>query len=368
MSINLRETKLAKNRIRLSLDIYTNGKSHYENLGLFLYDKPATKTDREHNKRTRELAESITAKRIIELQENRFNVNTGFKSQSSFMQYFKKLTEERKSHQGSYGNWYSTYKHLFNFTKGNDVTFANCDEVFLNSFKKYLLTGHVTKGCRDLSSAAAASYFTTVKAALNQAFEERIIAENPGKRVKAIKKITGRREYLYAEELRKLNDTECLVPILKNAFLFSCLTGLRFCDISKLTWKEIVFSEVEERYKIHFTQKKTKGVEYHPVNDAAIKLLGRRGDDNELVFKGLFYNAWNNLRLAQWIMDAGINKKITFHCARHTYATLLLTSGGDIYTVSSLLGHKSMVTTQIYAKIIDIKKNDTVGLLPDIGI
>jgi len=233
---------------------------------------------------------------------------------------------------------------------------------------KYLLTGHVTKGNGDLSNASASSYLNKVKAALNQAFEERIIVENPGKRIKGIRVPEGRRQYLLAEELRKLYDTDCLVPILKNAFLFSCLTGLRWSDVNKLTWREVVFSEAEEQFKIHFTQKKTKGVEYHPVNAAAVKLLGNRGDDDARVFKGLKYSAWHNLRLVQWVMDAGINKKITFHCARHTYATLLLTSGGDIYTVSSLLGHRNLKTTQIYAKIIDQKKNDIVEMLPDIGI
>lgn len=137
---------------------------------------------------------------------------------------------------------------------------------------------------------------------------------------------------MLAEELRKLCKTDCLVPILKNAFLFSCLTGLRWSDINKLVWKEVVYSEAEKQHKIHFTQKKTKRVEYHPINDAAHKLLGKRGNDDDRVFVGVKYSAWHNLRLAQWVMDAGINKKITFHCARHTYATLLLTAGGELVT------------------------------------
>ena len=80
-----------------------------------MYDKPESKDDREHNKRTKALAESIKAQSIIELQEDRFNAVTGFKSQASFLQYFKRLTEERKRNEGNYGNWFSTYKHLFNF-------------------------------------------------------------------------------------------------------------------------------------------------------------------------------------------------------------------------------------------------------------
>jgi integrase len=368
MSVNVRETKLKKGKVRLSLDVYHQGKSRYENLGLFLYEKPATIQEREHNKRTKDLAENIKAKRIIEIQEKRYNVITGFKSQGSFLNYFRKLTNERKRSAGNFGNWDSTYKHLVGFAKGQDIIFADVDEQFLNNFKKYLLHGKVTKSYTDLSSCSASSYLNKVKAALTQAFEEKIIPTNPGKSVKGIKVPEGRREYLLAEELRKLNSTPCAVQVLKNAFLFSCLTGLRWSDINKLIWREVVYSETEGRYKIHFTQKKTQGVEYHPINDAAIKLLGKRGNDEDRVFKSLKYSAWYNLRLAQWVMDAGICKKITFHCARHTYATLLLTSGGDIYTISSLLGHKDLKTSMIYTKIIDIKKNNTVELLPDIGI
>jgi hypothetical protein len=235
MSIHLRETKLSKNRIRLSLDIYTQGRSHYENLNLFLYDKPETKLEREHNKRTKELAENIKSKRIIELQERRFNVNTGFKSQASFLQYFKKLTEERKRSAGNYDNWYSTYKHLWNFVDGKDITFTQCDEVFLTNFKRYLQNGKVTKGHNVLSSCSASSYLCKVKAALNQAFSEKVIADNPAKSIKGIKVPEHRREFLLAEELRKLYNKECTISILKSAFLFSCLTGLRWSNVNKLT-------------------------------------------------------------------------------------------------------------------------------------
>ena len=87
-----------------------------------------------------------------------------------------------------------------------------------------------------------------------------------------------------------------------------------------------------------------------------MKLAGERGDAKERVFVGLKYSAWHNLKLQQWAMKAGISKTITFHCARHTYATLQLTLGTDIFTVSKLLGHKDLKTTQIYAKIIDERK------------
>ncbi|WP_426581246.1 phage integrase SAM-like domain and Arm DNA-binding domain-containing protein [Mucilaginibacter sp. R-33] len=170
MGISLRTQKLTKGRVRLSLDIYSNGKSHYENLKLFLYEKPVTSNEREHNKRTKNLADTILAKRLIEMQEGNYNVVTGFKSQASFIKYFKQLTNERKGSGGNFGNWDSTYKHLLSFAKGQDVTFAQVNEEFLNKFKKYLLSGKVTKGNQDLSSCSASSYLNKVKAALNWAF------------------------------------------------------------------------------------------------------------------------------------------------------------------------------------------------------
>jgi integrase len=114
-------------------------------------------------------------------------------------------------------------------------------------------------------------------------------------------------------------------------------------------------------YYIRFRQQKTKGAETLPVSEQAFGLLGERKEPEERVFKGLKYSAWHNLKLQQWMMRAGISKTITFHCARHTYATLQLTAGTDIYTVSKLLGHRELKTTQIYAKIIDDKKKEAAN-------
>lgn len=114
-------------------------------------------------------------------------------------------------------------------------------------------------------------------------------------------------------------------------------------------------------YYIRFRQKKTKGAETLPISEQAFGLLGERQGQDERVFIGLKYSAWHNLKLQQWVMRAGISKTITFHCARHTYATLQLTAGTDIYTVSKLLGHRELKTTQVYAKIIDEKKKEAAN-------
>jgi integrase len=150
------------------------------------------------------------------------------------------------------------------------------------------------------------------------------------------------------------------VPILKNAFLFSALTGLRFSDIQKLTWNEVQHS-TENGYYIRFQQKKTKGQETLPISEEANSLLGNRGNSGNKVFQGLTYSDFNNQKLREWMIRSGIEKDITFHCARHTYATLQLSLGTDVFTVSRLLGHKSMKTTEIYLKIIDEKKKQAAN-------
>ena len=164
----------------------------------------------------------------------------------------------------------------------------------------------------------------------------------------------SQREYLTLEELNQLATTPCDSDILKRAALFSALTGLRHCDIKKLKWRDVV--KDEEHYRLLFTQQKTKGVEYMPISDQAYLLCGERGDADRLVFEGLQDPSWINRPVKRWIEASGITKHITFHCFRHTYATLQLTNGTDIYTVSKMLGHKKVTTTQIYAKIVDEKK------------
>jgi len=122
-----------------------------------------------------------------------------------------------------------------------------------------------------------------------------------------------------------------------------------------MTWGEVEYIE-GQGYFLNFSQKKTKGVEYYPISEQAVSLLNERGEPTDRVFEGLEYSAYQNKYLYQWIGAAGITKDITFHSFRHTFATLQLFSGTDIYTVSKMLGHKDLKTTQLYAKIVDDTK------------
>jgi len=359
--VRLREKTISDGSRSLYLDIYYEGKRTYEFLKLYLMPgkSPAI---REHNKETLLLANKIKAKRTLEVQDAAHGFSNRQKLEANFLDYFKQLAEDRKQSKGNYDNWLSSYNYLKKFSQ-EDLRFKNIDEDFVRRFRDFLLKEKITKYNSQLAQNSALSYFNKFKAALNQAFEDRVIVENPAKRVKGIKQAESKREFLTLEELRTLWNTECVDNILKRAFLFSCLTGLRWSDIVKLKWSDIQ-KTANQGYFIRFKQKKTSGEETLPINNEAQSLLDSDGEGK--VFKGLRYSAWHNLKLARWIIAAGIIKNITFHCARHTYATLQLTYGTDIYTLSKMLGHSTVKTTQVYAKIVDQKKVDAANRIPSL--
>lgn len=360
MKVTLRE-RIQGARISLYLDIYHKGDRKKEYLKLYLIPKAKTKRDRELNKKTKELAEAIRAKRQLQLQANIHGFGTPEKLNASLFKYLQLLMDKRENSPGNYGNWDSMIKHLKGFAKP-ETTFRNVDIKFVQGFKDYLDHLGGNKGERTLSQNSKYSYFNKFKAALKQAFKDGIISENPAIHVSAFKQGEPKREFLTLEELKILSKKECEVPLLKKAFIFSCLTGLRWSDISKLKWIELQHS-TENGHYIRYRQKKTKGFETLPIPEQAVNILPEKEDGTELIFEGLNYSAWHNEKLQDWVDNAKILKKITFHCARHTYATLQLTMGTDIFTVSKLLGHKELKTTQVYAKIIDDKKKEATNRL-----
>lgn len=355
-------------RSALILQYYYGLESYRENLGKYLFVTPRNGDERDHNKSVMRYAEALRLKRLSE-KENGVDVGSeSAKGQMSFLQYFKKLMNEKRNVDGSYSTWRATYKHLMVFGKGQDIKFAECTDSFLNAFKKYLLTCKSMNRSIDLSRNSATIYFSKVKAALNQAISDKIIKTDPGKTVKNIKLDETFREFLSESEIRSLFTAECKDPILKRAFLFSCQTGLRWSDVIKLTWGDVRISEDEKRFKLHYKQKKTKSQQYHPISKSAVDLLGKVGDAEDEIFANLHYSTSNNKALANWIKKAGIDRHITFHCARHSYAIMMLIATKDIYLVSKLLGHKDIKTTLIYARIVNESANKAVDLFPDFSL
>jgi len=358
MKVTLRQRNQG-GKTSLYLDYYNKGKRKTEYLQLYLDPSAKTKEEKEVNKKTLQLAETIRAQRQIEIQNGTYGFRDNEKLKGSFTAYLELLASKRKDSAGNYGNWDSMIKHFQKFLP-QDISFEFVDRQFVQDFKEYLDKKAITHGINKLSQNSKYSYFNKFRAALKQAVKDGIISHYPAEGVDVFKQGDSEREFLTLEELQAAANTECENLQLKTAFIFSCLSGLRWSDIQKLVWSEVQHSN-DRGYYIRFRQKKTKGTETLPISDQAFGLLGERDDKDERVFKGLKYSAWHNMKLQQWMMKAGISKTITFHCARHTYATLQLTAGTDIYTVSKLLGHKELKTTQVYAKIIDDKKKEAAS-------
>jgi len=369
-TVHIRERKRKDGKIGIYLEIYDGYSKSAEGkirpkrkrrtLDYVLYSNPKTPTERSHNKEARRKIEAIKGETLKELLNNRNGFRSDSKSKSNFIEYFEQLTEAKKDSKGNYGNWDSVLKHLKAFA-GENIPFSNIDVQFCEDFKEFLKNGVKTSAGKAFSTNTQSSYFCKLRAALNQAVQDDIIIKNPAKRVSLPKVKEHKREYLTQEEVNTLAKTDCRYDVLKKAFLFSCLTGLRWSDIQKLEWNQI--RKEENKLKVVFHQQKTDGLQYHSINNHAQRFLPEKVEGNEGVFVGLNYSSYMNVALKQWMMKAGILKNITFHCARHTFATLLLSKGSDLYTVSKLLGHKEIRTTQIYANIIDSKKEEAVDSL-----
>lgn len=281
------------------------------------------------------------------------------RGQADFIEYFGKQAAKRhKNDSKSIGvNWDRAHDLLKIFTKDKPLPFAQIDMHLIESFRDFLLKaprGGNKSG--TISQNTASTYFTLFKAALHQAFIDSYFDVDIAAKVKGISGVESRREYLTIEELNKLAATPCEYPMLKKAAFFSALTGLRHSDIRKMTWKEL--SVEGDHYRINFTQRKTGGVEYMPISEQAYLICGEPAEPDRLVFEGLQDPSWINRPMKKWIEAAGIKKHITFHCFRHSYATNQLTEGTDLYTVSKMLGHTNIRTTQIYAKVVDSKKEE----------
>ena len=368
--IRLRVKKLANGNQSLYLDFYFEGKREYEFLKLYLVPETSA-ANKEANRETLKLANAIKSKKIVELQNNAHGFSmVGTKSKASLIQYIvnfaaKKQEQAGGVRRGTHQSYLALAHHLRQYS-GDKTTFKEVDKNFCMGFIDYLKTAksqHDPK--KNIISGTQVFYIQKLSAVLYAAVADGIIVANPFQQIKSEerpKPASRKVRYLSIEEVRKLIDTPSAYPDTTNGFLFSCFTGLRFCDVRGLTWGKLRKDNLGKTF-ITFTQEKTKKWENLPVCDEAMKFLPERGDakEDDRVYN-LSANEYNRV-LKTWAKAAGIDKNVTFHMARHTNATLLLSLEVPIETVSKLLGHADIKTTQIYAKVIDKSKRDAVDKL-----
>jgi site-specific recombinase XerD len=247
------------------------------------------------------------------------------------------------------------FKEFLEVRKISSLNVRQLDEAIVVNFKEYLK--------ERLNGETPANYFKKFKMVLNQAVKDKIISSNPanGKTIKrndddeAIQK-----DILNFEEIQLLASTPANNEEVKKAFLFSCLTGLRFCDISILKWKNINGQVLKIKQ-----QKTSKSVTIN-LNDSALNLLGKPQNSAVNVFNLPSYPTCLK-GLSSWCKAAGIQKHITWHCARHSFATNIIYYGSDVNSASSLLGHKSLAYTMRYLRAANELKEKAVQNLPSIS-
>lgn len=375
IKVNLHTRPLADGREGIYIDYMRNGKRVRQSLGLFLQTRCTTRIERKRNEETRMLAE-LKRKNIEDMLNGRAEEDT---SVMLFYEWYQRCMDAHKGKTRE--SWQSALTHLRIYEPYEQMTMGDITREWIEGFRAYLVNQAVTKTEKredkrygtssryskhnehqPLSQNTAANYFAKVVACLNKAKADGIIKSNPADGVKRIAVTDGNRVYLTAKELRRMMAADCEDDAIKRAFLFGCMTGLRFSDIRRLTWGDI--QDADGYVRLVFTQQKTGQREYPPLNKAALKQLGKRGEPEQLVFP-ISGNKRTNDVLSRWCKAAKITKHVTFHCSRHTFATLLLESNTDIYTASKLLGHRKVATTQIYAKVVDKKKREAVDRLND---
>ena len=363
--VRLREKELANGVRSLYLDIYVNGKRSYEFLKLYLIPEtnPQAKVQNENTMRA---ANTIKLNRILEITNNKAGLkNTSIRTKmllKDWMETFRQAQEQKgvKDQKLIHNTIHALTAYNIN------VAMRDVNRDYIIGLTNFLRNDYRSPRGKKLKDYSVINYLGCLRNALNMAVREDVIADNPIMKLSAQDKVKApesQREYLTVEEVQQLEATDSPYPHIKQAFLFACYTGLRCSDVRSITWGKIV--KDGEKYRLHTVMFKTKRPFYIPLSKKAMQWMPERGDktDDDLIFENIPVQVNTKLYLQPWLDKAGITKPITFHCSRHTFGTMMLTLGADIYTTSKLMGHTKVEVTQIYAKIINKKKDDAVSLI-----
>jgi integrase len=369
--VTLRTKAVSKGRLSYYLDIYKDGVRKYEFLKLYIV--PATnEAAKVQNANTEQAAKAIRNQRELEIIQGKgglAHVSNSKLLLVDWMEEFRKLKLSTGQSEERALSVEKVTTHLKAYA-GEKFKLSAVDADFCKGFVAYLVnanSGKHKKNGKQLASSTANNYFQIFSSALNEAVRQNKIPINPVKYLsredkKPIRAERSNRTFLTIDEVKKLAGTDIKNDNIKRAFLFACFTGLRISDIRNLTWGNIV--ERNKAYYITITMQKTREPLTIKLNKQAVSWLPKKGSAKE-VFDLPFYNSIINDNLKRWAKAAGIEKSLCFHMSRHTFATMELTLGADLYVVSKLLGHHDLSVTQVYADIINKKREEAVDLMDE---
>jgi site-specific recombinase XerD len=268
---------------------------------------------------------------------------------------------------GTLERYKTAKKHVQAFIKLEyklaDINVKDVNHKFIHGFEYYLKTE------RNCSHNTAIKYITNFKKIIRIAYANDWISKDPFYNWKARLK-TIDREFLSKEEIQKLVEKELVIKRLdqvKDIFIFSCFTGLAYADVKKLAKNDIVIGIDGDRW-IKTKRTKTNTRSNIPLLATAEAILEKYSEHPDVVQSQFLLPVLSNQKMNAYLKEIAdvceINKNLTFHLARHTFATTVtLTNGVPIESVSKMLGHKSLKTTQHYAKILDRKVSEDMQAL-----
>lgn len=359
VKVTVRSRPISSGRRTLFLDYYPAVRVpesmkmiRQESLGMYVYDHPHNQIERRHNDTTLMQAEAIRCLRVQNIVNDEFGFLDRGRLNTDFLAYFRKIL------QGRNAGWKSLYKHFEHFA-GGACRVSQVNVSLCLKFRDYLLTAkRFDRPDKTIHNNSASCYYRKFRGLLAIAYNDKLLDEDLNPQLQRIDRKPTRIEFLTQHELNDLSRTPCRIPVLKRASLFSCLTGLRFSDVHKLEWKDIIPNLEGTGFNFRVRTQKTEAEALMPLSEDALKLCGERGRGR--IFQGLT-KGMTDYPLRKWIEAAGITKHITFHCFRHTYAVLQLAGGTDIYTLSRMLTHKHVTTTEIYLDLLEQTKHQTLG-------
>jgi site-specific recombinase XerD len=342
---------------KLYLDIYQGGgKRKWESLRLTLTN------DKSQNKEIMRLANICRSKREMQLLSGAWDIQDPVSSKKKLVTYL----EEYAQTYTNPGIVRSCIYHIKKFRNGSIIAISQVTTTWVEEFQNTYLLKEA-----GISIASAYNYSKILRAALKKAVNAGILQKSPADTVKRLAEPETALIFLNSDEVQRLADTHIEAPYgaeIRRAFLFACHTGLRVSDMETITWSQIETNPMQ----IIKRQEKTKNHVYIPLSNSAQKLIledGEEHDPGKKIFDlSLEHRRMSYNYLKQWAAKAKVQKNISWHTARRTFATMALENGVDIYTVAKLLGHKSIKQVAKYAKVTDKLRRSAVASLPEIKL
>ncbi len=350
MSVTLRYRPNADGTQTPYIDIYVSGDRKREPLKHLKIVKAKSQLDRDSNKQKKLLAEQATSKRAIEVQASVSGVIPTLKRSLNVLNHFRDFANNySKKDKRVILAALAKFEQFLNESDIHQLTTNRLTRGLIFEFKDYLE--------QTLNGETPSNYFKKFKKALEVLVDEGLLEKNPAKSIVLKKSESINKEILTFDEIKLLTQTPIHNEEVKRAFLFSCYTGLRFCDVKVLSWNNINNGNVK------LIQSKTARPVIVPLHEITLQILNEGKTDSGRIFNLPTHTACLK-DLKVWVKKAGIKKHITWHCARHSFATGLIYYGSDVDSASSLLGHSSYAYTQRYVRMSEQLKETAVANLP----